>query len=378
MQYRRFIKAGVDVSALGLGCMRLPQDGGRIDKPHAFRMMRAAVESGVNYFDTAYMYHEGESELVVGEFLRDAGRDRPFVATKMPCSSVKSKDDLRRILDDQLKKLGVDAIDFYLLHALSEKTWKQMLELDILTFLDKAVEAGKIRFPGFSHHDGADNFKEIVDAYPRWTAAQIILNYLDDRYQAGLDGCAYAGENDVGIVVMEPMKGGALVSGIPDGVSALFREADPGVTPAEWTLRWAYGVPQVTCVLSGASSIEQLEENLRGFERFSKLDAPALTEAEQKLFASAKQEFLKVKGINCTACRYCMPCPSGVDIPGVIANYNLIKMFGQTGSAKMRYSRLVYSGTSADKCTECGRCEEVCPQKLPVAEIFKTAHGAMV
>jgi len=378
MQYRTLKKAGVEVSALGLGCMRLPQHGSRIDRPQALKMMRTAVDRGVNYFDTAYMYHNGESEQVVGEALKEIGRDKVYVATKMPCSSVNTKEDLRRILDEQLKKLGVDTIDFYLLHALSMNTWKKMQELDILTFLDKAVEQGKIRFPGFSHHDNIDNFKDIVDAYPKWILAQIILNYFDDQYQAGLPGCDYAAERDIGIVVMEPLKGGALSAEVPESVAALFRERDKDITLAEWALRWLYGIPQVVCTLSGASSMEQWEENVRSYEKFSGLSDIALSEPEKELFAAAKVEFMKAaKGVGCTTCRYCLPCPSGVDIPGVFANYNLIKVFGQPGTAKMRYARLIYSGTSGDKCTKCGHCEEVCPQHLPIMKLLEEAHAPM-
>jgi len=357
--------------------MRLPQDGGKIDRPHALRMMRTAVERGVNYFDTAYMYHGGESERIVGEALKEIGRDKIYVATKMPCSSVDKKEDFTRILDEQLSKLGVDTIDFYLLHGLSRGAWKKMRELDALTFLDKAAEAGKIRFPGFSHHDDCDSFIKIIDAYPKWVLAQIILNYLDDQYQAGLPGSAYAAEKGVGTVVMEPMKGGMLISDVPENVAKLFQDQNPDITLAEWTLRWAYSIPQATCILSGASSMAQLTDNLDSFDKFAGLECIGLTESEQKMFETAKFEFLKMKGIFCTSCRYCMPCPAGVDIPGVLANYNLIKMFNQTGSAKMRYGRLIYSGVSADKCTECGKCEKACPQQLPIMEIFKTAHDAM-
>jgi predicted aldo/keto reductase-like oxidoreductase len=377
MQYKSFIKAGVKVSIFGLGCMRLPQDGGKIDRPHALRMMRTAIERGVNYFDTAYMYHGGESELVVAQALKEAGRDKVFVATKMPCSNVQTKDDLRRILDDQLKKLGCETIDFYLFHALSKSTWIKMQELDALDFLDRAVKDGKIRYPGFSHHDNTENFMEIIDAYPNWAAAQIILNYLDDQYQAGLSGSEYAAKKGVEIIVMEPLKGGMLISDVPESVSELFYEQNPDVTLAEWAHRWVYSIPQVSCILSGASSMQQLEENLDSFEKFSRFESACLTDSEKKLFENAKSEFLRVKGINCTACRYCLPCPSGVDIPGVLANYNLIKMFDNVGSARMRYGRLIYSGASADKCSGCGHCEAVCPQKLPVTEIFKTAHDAM-
>jgi predicted aldo/keto reductase-like oxidoreductase len=377
MVYRDIYKADVKVSAMGLGCMRLPQDGGRIDKPHALRMMHTAVERGVNYFDTAYMYHGGESELVVAEALKDIGRDKIYVATKMPCSNVEKKEDLERILDDQLKKLGVDTIDFYLFHAVSTGTWKKMLEFDALTFLDKAIEKGKIRFPGFSHHDGIANFKEVVDAYPKWVVCQIILNYMDDKYQAGLEGCLYAADKKVNTVVMEPLKGGMLTANIPDGVTSLFRAANPDITLSEWGLRWVYGVSQATCALSGVSNMAQLEENLASYEKFERLGYAELSDSEKTLYEDVKLVFLRHKGVSCTSCRYCMPCPSGVDIPEVFGNYNLIKTFNNSGSAKMRYSRMVYAGTSADNCTDCGRCEKLCPQKLPIASLMKEAHAAM-
>ena len=391
MQYRKLHKTDVKLSALGLGCMRLPQEGKNVDRPHALRMMRTAAERGVNYFDTAYMYHGGESELVVAEALKEIGRGKVYVATKMPCSQVEKKEDLTRILDDQLKKLGVDTIDFYLFHALSANTWEKMQQFDALTFLDKAREAGKIRFPGFSHHDSFDNFKEIIDAWPEWVVCQIILNYLDEKYQAGLQGSVYAAGHNVNTVVMEPLKGGLLTASAPESVTSLFRGADKdapqankdnsqakkNTSLAEWALRWVYGVPQVTCILSGMSDMRQLEENLDSFEKFGKLDNIELGGAEKELFEAAKMAFLQYKGISCTSCGYCVPCPAGVDIPAVFANYNLIKVFDSVGQAKMRYPRMIYSGTSADKCVECGACEQKCPQKLPIAALMKEAHAAM-
>ena len=377
MQYRNLHKADVKLSALGLGCMRLPQEGKQVDRPHALRMMRTAVERGVNYFDSAYMYHGGESELIIAEALKEIGRNKVYVATKMPCSQVEKKEDLTRIMDDQLRKLGVETIDFYLFHALSANTWEKMQRFDALTFLDKARKAGKIRFPGFSHHDNFDNFKEIIDAWPEWAVCQIILNYLDEKYQAGLQGSVYAAEKGVNTVVMEPLKGGLLTANAPESVLSLFRGADNSATLAEWALRWVYSVPQVTCILSGASDMKQLGENLDSFEKFGKMENIELSSAEKELFEAAKMAFLQYKGINCTSCGYCVPCPSGVDIPAVFANYNLIKVFDSVGQAKMRYPRMVYSGTSGDKCTECGACEQKCPQKLPIAALMKEAHAAM-
>jgi predicted aldo/keto reductase-like oxidoreductase len=377
MRYREINKAGVKVSVLGLGCMRLPQDGKKIDRPHALRMMHTAADRGVNYFDTAYMYHGGESELVVAEALKEIGRDKVFVATKMPCSSVETKGDLDRILDDQLKKLDVNTIDFYLLHAVSANTWKKMEEFEVQTFLDKAVESGKIRFPGFSHHDSLNNFMEVLDAYPGWVISQVILNYMDEKYQAGLRGCQYAAAKNVGTVVMEPLKGGWLADKVPDGALDLFRAENRDVSAVEWALRWLSAIPQVSCILSGASSMRQLEENLDSFDRFGRLEGIELTDAEVELFESARLAFLQHKGVGCTSCGYCMPCPAGVDIPGVFANYNLIKIFDSAGQARMRYPRMIYSGTSGEKCAACGRCGELCPQKLPIPELLKEAHEAM-
>jgi len=296
----------------------------------------------------------------------------------MPCYQIENTEDMERILDDQLKKLQVDYIDFYLLHALSANTWEKMQELDILAFLDKAIEKGKIRYPGFSYHDSLDTFKKIIDAYPKWVVSQIILNYLDDHYQAGLCGVAYAAEKGVSTVVMEPLKGGWLASSVPESVIELFRKENKNISLTEWALRWVYSIPEVSCILSGASNMQQITENLDSFDRFDKLDSIGLTEKEQKLFETAKLAFMQHKGISCTTCRYCLPCPAGVDIPGVLGNYNLIKMFDSAYSAKMRYARLVYSETSGDKCTECGKCEKACPQKLPIMQLMKEGHEAMV
>ena len=377
MQYRDIKKANVKVSALGLGCMRLPQSDGRIDRPDALRMMHTAVERGINYFDSAYMYHDGDSEPFVGEAIKEIGRDKMLIATKMPCSMVEKKEDLERILDDQLKKLGVDTIDFYLFHNLNVKNWTLMQRFDALTFMDKAVEKGKVRFPGFSHHDNVENFTEIIDAYPRWTIAQTILNYLDDHYQAGLEGVRYAMQKDINTVVMEPLKGGMLTASAPESVVALFKDANPDVSIAEWAMRWVYSIPEVSCILSGMSTMQQLEENLNSFDRFEHLSSIELSDSEKALFAEAKRVFLEHSGISCSSCRYCMPCPGGVEIPLVFGHYNIIKMFGNHSQAQFRYPRMMDTKTSADNCIECGRCEGLCPQHLPIMELLKEAHAAM-
>jgi len=378
MQYRQLYKTDISLSALGLGCMRLPQDNGKIDRPLALKMMRTAAERGVNYFDSGYFYHGGESETVIGEALNEIGHGKVYVATKTPCSQVESTEDLNRILDDQLKKLGVDTIDFYLLHALTTGVWEKMRRLDVIDFLEDVIKKGKIRYTGFSHHDNTDNFLQIIDDYPKWTVAQTILNYLDDQYQAGLRGVCGAGEKNVGTIVMEPLKGGHLSADAPESVKKLFDSFEPGVSMAEWAFRWAYGAPHVKCILSGMSDMMQLTENLDMFDRFERQGRAGLTEDEQRLFADAKLAFLQQKGVGCTACRYCVPCPENVDIPGVFGNFNLVKLFGNTGSAKMRYSRLIYTQTSADRCIKCGRCENVCPRKLPIMELLNEAHAAMI
>jgi len=267
MQTRRFEKLGFDFSVFGMGCMRLPTITGEddkklINKEEAVKMIRYAIDNGVNYIDTAYPYHKGESELVVGMALQDGYREKVKLATKLPVWMCKTYADFNKFLDEQLIKLKTNYIDFYLLHALDKKRWDTAFELGVLDFLDKAVKDGKVRYPAFSFHHNIETFKEIIDAYD-WSMCQIQLNIIDDNYQAGVEGMGYAAAKGIPVVIMEPLKGGRLAANIPDEILNVWRNYQVQRSPVEWAFRWLYNYPEVMTILSGVSNMEQLKENLR-------------------------------------------------------------------------------------------------------------------
>ena len=374
MLYRKFPRVSHDISILGFGCMRLPpaegqQAGGKIDEPEATRMIRTAIDGGVNYIDTAYPYHNGESEVVVGKALGDGYRDRVFLATKLPSWLATSREDMDRYLDEQLARLATDHIDFYLLHGLGRETWENLSRLGVLEFLDRARADGRIRYPAFSFHDSFPVFKEIVDAY-EWTFAQIQYNYMDEQYQAGTEGLKYAAERGLGIVVMEPLRGGLLSGDVP-AIHEHIQSAPVLRTPSEWGLRWVWNHPEVTVVLSGMSVMEQVKENLaiaaQGLSDSLSPEELAVVETMRETFAS------RVK-IPCTGCRYCMPCPNSVDIPSCFMYYNQAYTYDAREKATGVYLWALngsFSGGTpgfASCCARCGECEGKCPQGLPIRE----------
>jgi predicted aldo/keto reductase-like oxidoreductase len=363
--------AGERVSQLGFGAMRLPMVDGTVNVPETIRMLRYAIDNGVNYLDTAWPYHGGESEGIVGKALEDGYRDRTFIATKSPVWLMKEPADFDRYLDLQLKRLGTDRIDFYLLHALGTANWETCQRNAALDFLERARKAGKIRHAGFSFHDDLPVFKEIVDEGD-FEFCQIQYNYLDRAFQAGEEGLHYAKERGLDVIVMEPLRGGSLARGVPPTVQALWDGAAVRRTPAEWALRWIWDQPEVSLVLSGMGAIEQVEENL-----WTASTAPAggLTADERALVGAAEAAYRAETRIDCTACGYCMPCPSGVDIPRNFAQYNTYFMFMQDPLVKADYS-WIPADERASACTECGTCEELCPQQLPIKEHLRAVTAA--
>ncbi len=381
MLYRKFPRCGHGLSILGFGCMRLPPRdgqpaGGEIDEPKAIDMIRTAIDAGVNYIDTAYPYHNGESEVVVGRALGDGYRDRVFLATKLPSWLVTSRGDMDRYLDEQLAKLGTDHIDFYLLHGLGAETWENLSRLGVLEFLDSAREDGRIRHPAFSFHDEFPVFREIVDAY-EWTFAQVQYNYMDEQYQAGTQGLRYAAERGLGIVVMEPLRGG-LLSGDVQAIHQHLLDAPVRRTPSEWGLRWVWDHPEVTVVLSGMSSMEQVRENLSSATQ----GLPgSLSPGELAVVGKMRDTFASRVKIPCTGCRYCMPCENGVDIPGCFMYYNQAYTFDAKEKAEGVYLWALNGSFSggipgyASCCVQCGECEEKCPQKFPIREYLQDVAG---
>jgi uncharacterized protein len=380
MQYRDFGHLGFQVSAFGLGCMRLPlqeqpgdvKDASKINEDEAIGLIRYAIDHGVNYVDTAYPYHGGNSELVVGKALKDGYREQVKLATKLPVWLVNTYEDFGKYLDEQLAKLEVESIDFYLLHALNKHTWPKMKALGVLDFLDEAVASGKIKYPSFSFHDELPLFKEIIDSYD-WKMCQIQLNILDEYYQAGIEGLQYAADRSIPVVIMEPLKGGSLARNIPSDIQAIWDEAEVRRSPVDWAFRWLGNFPQVTTMLSGVNDLHQLKDNLNIFKT---IVPGSLKEEELKLVTRVKETYQSRIKVGCTRCGYCVPCPAGVAIPDVFTQYNHSSIFNALEDSRRSYRNLVKSGKDASLCVQCGNCEEACPQSIPIIE--KLAEADLV
>ncbi|MBN2336350.1 aldo/keto reductase [Candidatus Bathyarchaeota archaeon] len=370
MKYRKFGKLDWKPSALGFGAMRLPIIGGdasNIDEPHAIKMIRYAIDHGVNYVDTAYPYHRGESEKLVGKALKDGYREKVRLATKMPTWLINERGDFDKYLDEQLGKLQTDRIDYYLLHGLRKQRWPILKELDVFSWAEEKIKEGKIRHLGFSFHDDVPLFKEIVDAYDGWTFCQIQLNYMDTEYQAGLEGLRYAAAKGLAVVIMEPLKGGKLAVTPPKDVQKVWDKAKAKRTPTEWALQWVWNHPEVSVVLSGMSEMRHVEENIQYAGRSG---VGSLKPEELKLYDEAKNAYNKLGFIGCTACRYCMPCPMGVDIPAIMGLYNEYYMSGQDPKVKEKYWEQITPESHSSNCVACGKCEEQCPQELPIRKFM--------
>ncbi|HEY5527948.1 MAG TPA: aldo/keto reductase [Thermoleophilia bacterium] len=380
MLYRQLGRTGEEVSILGFGCMRLPILDGRrdhIDVPLATKMLHHAIESGVNYVDTAFPYHgtsfqtPGASETFVGEALAGDYRDRVMLATKLPPWVVKSRGDMDTILAGQLERLQTDHIDCYLLHGLNPSTWKKIRDLGALEFLDSALADGRIRYAGFSFHDEVPVFKEIVDAYD-WSFCQIQYNYMDEQYQAGLEGLRYAASRGLGVVVMEPLKGGRLAGRTPAEIQALWDSATVKRSPADWALRFVWNDPGVSTVLSGMGNVEQVVANIAAAEEAL---PDSLTTEELDLVDRVRQAYLARTVVGCTGCEYCLPCPSGINIPLILTHLNNASLFDDPTGEKGSYHVGLEMGATkrATECTRCGQCEEACPQNVPVADKLEEA-----
>lgn len=359
--------------------MRLPVTGDdptNIDEEKTINMIRYAIDQGVNFIDTAYPYHGlsldhgGASEPFLAKVLKDGYREKVMVATKLPSWAIKTREDMDRFLNEQLERLETDCIDFYMVHGINKAYWKNLTELRFEEFLDDALSSGKIKNAGFSFHDRLELFKEVVDHYD-WSFCLIQLNYLDDDYQAGIEGMKYASSQGLGIATMEPLKGGNLVNSIPPEVHELFENADPKMSHAEWALRWVWNHPEVAVVLSGMNSMEQVRENI---EIAQLAHPPMLTDTELEITSQAKSIFQEKVKINCTDCGYCLPCPSGVNIPENFNRYNDFFLFGtpeMIKQYKFSYHNFMPEDEHAAACNECGICEEHCTQGIPIIKELK-------
>ena len=371
MQYRTFGKLDFKPSALGFGAMRLPvlvgadgkPDFKQIDYPAATAMLHRAIDGGVNYVDTAWMYHENTSETWLGEALKGGYREKVKLATKMPVWEVKKPGDFDRILDIQRERLQEDRIDFYLLHSLDAAHWKCVVEQGQLASAEKALADGRIAHFGFSFHGTHEVFEEILAATDLWEFCQIQFNYMDEDYQAGRRGLELAAAGGLGVIVMEPVRGGMLARNLPPRGEALWAGAPVKRTPAEWALQWVWSNPEVSFLLSGMSEMRHVEENLAYAER----SRPGLLSAgELALVARVRDLYRELSPIPCTACRYCMPCPQGVSIPDILELYNDAHMFGDPARQRLFYTWLDEE-ERAGNCTACGECEDKCPQGIAVS-----------
>jgi predicted aldo/keto reductase-like oxidoreductase len=374
MKYRKMRKIDVTVSSLGFGAMRLPTLGSdsQIDEPKAIEMIRYAIDHGVNYVDTAYGYHGGQSEILVGKALKDGYRDKTYLATKLPVWFVNKREDMDRLLNEQLKKLDTDHIDFYLLHALNKESWQKVYNLGVLEWGERMKEKGLIRFFGFSFHDDLDTFKKIIDAYD-WDFCQIQYNYMDVDYQAGREGLLYAYNKGINVVIMEPLRGGRLARP-PKDVMDLINSYKIKRSPVEWALLWLWNHKEISTVLSGMSTLEQVKENI---EIADKAEVGILSQEELEFIEKLRLAFLGRKAIDCTQCGYCMPCPYGVNIPRNFFLYNEGIRYDDWGAPRWEYNYSMREEERASNCQECGICETKCPQQLPIRELLKKVHEAL-
>jgi predicted aldo/keto reductase-like oxidoreductase len=377
MKYRKFGKLGWEVSALGFGAMRLPVTDNlpapgnqNIDEAEAIKMMRYAIDHGVNYLDTAYPYHGGQSEVVVGRALQDGYREKIKLATKMPSWFIQSYEDFDKFLNEQLVKLQTDHIDCYLLHGLNKQNWPKLRDLDVLEWAEKTKADGRIGNIGFSFHDDLETFKQIIDTSDRWNFCQIQYNFMDIEYQAGTAGLKYAADKGLAVVIMEPLRGGQLSKEPPETIKAIWEKAPQKRSPVDWALQWLWNQPEVSVVLSGMTTMPQVVENVACAERSG---IGTLNEQELMFIEEVREKYRKLSPIPCTSCGYCMPCPNGVNIPHAFRYYNDAMMYNDPRTARFRY-RQEPKEAWADQCIECLECEEKCPQQIPIAEWLKKVH----
>ena len=366
MEYRQN-----DWSILGFGCMRFPKKGGSVDMKETERELAYAIAHGVNYFDTAYIYRGNEK--VLGELVaKNHWRAQIQIATKMPHYLIHSIDELEKLFCEQLKRLQTDYVDNYLMHMLPDvHIWKKLVRMGILDWINEKKENGQIRRIGFSYHGNSQNFIALLDAYD-WEFCQVQYNYMDIHNQAGAEGVAYAAKKGIPVIIMEPLRGGRLVNGLPKKAKDLFAAAEPKRSPAEWGLRWLWNQPEVTTVLSGMNSIEMIRENCR---IASETQAGAFTEDEIAFVNELRHEINHSMKVGCTGCGYCMPCPKNVDIPGTFSFYNLIYSENKKTARKgyMQCTIFRQTPTSASQCVGCGKCEQHCPQGIPIRKELKNA-----
>lgn len=375
MQYRELIQ-GEPLSVLGYGCMRFPTKNGRIDEEKADAQMFYAFNKGVNYYDTAYPYHAGRSEVMLGKFINKHGiRDKVYIADKLPAFLVSRPEQIEKYFNTQLTRLNTDYIDYYLMHMLdSLHSWQKLKDFGILEFIKEKKASGQIKHVGFSFHGRPEEFIKILEDY-EWEFCQIQFNYLDEYNQAGLAGLKRADELGIGVIVMEPLRGGNLAAKAPDKVKKKFDEFGEKRSPAFWALRWIWNHPEVSVVLSGMNVDEHIEENIRVA---SSTEPNSMTVEEIRIVDDVKEIYRELMKVPCTGCNYCMPCPFNVDIPGTFSDYNNKYFFNDRQSQFQYLGKVIGLGGSqksgANLCTDCGKCEKHCPQEIAIRKELKAAH----
>lgn len=380
MLYRKMVKNDDELSILGFGCMRLPMKDGVVDEKRAIDQIHYAVDKGVNYFDTAWPYHSGLSEVILGKALKGGYREKVKIATKLPTWLINNRAEMDSFLAAQLEKLGTDKIDYYLVHALNGSSWDKLHSLGVTDFLDHAKKEGRIINAGFSFHGLLADFKRIIDDY-HWDFCQIQYNYLDQQLQAGTEGLKYAAGKNMGVIIMEPLRGGNLgIPEPPEQIGELWGEASVKRTPVEWALRWLWNWPEVTVVLSGMNEEAHIEDNIRIAETAY---PESLTGKELELVDRVSSKYMELMKVGCTGCGYCIPCPSNVMIPSCFEVYNKMHMFGETQTSLFSYAiRMSGDLTTgepgfASQCIECGECLEKCPQGIQIPDVLSNVAEEM-
>lgn len=374
MNYRKD-KYGNELSILGFGCMRFPNTMGKIDMKETEAEIMTAFNNGVNYYDTAYIY--GGSEAAVGEiFEKNNIRDKVYIATKLPHYLVKNIDDLEKIFTEELKRLRTNYIDYYLMHMLPDKeTWERLKGLGILEWIEKKKESGAIRQLGFSYHGNSNSFCELLDAYD-WDFCQIQYNYMDEHSQAGRKGLNYAASKGIPVIIMEPLRGGKLVKGLPEEAKKIFNEYKIKYSPAQWAFRWLWNQPEVTVVLSGMNSDEMVRDNI---QTASTVTIGEISEDEELMLKEVVKAINSKMKVGCTGCGYCMPCPMKVDIPGTFVAYNCRYSEGKFWGfiEYIKNTTLRKNSTGASNCIGCGKCEKHCPQGIEIRKELKNAKKVL-
>ena len=371
MKYRTMGKLGIRTSAFGLGCMRFngaASGDSIIDEQKAIALIRQAIDGGVTYLDTAYVYLDKTSEIVLGKALQDGYRDKVTIATKMPMEAVHDRASMEALLAEELGKLQTDHVDFYLMHGINKEKWEYFKSIGAPEFFDDMKKAGKIRYKCFSFHGPYEEFAYILNDWD-WDMVQIQYNFMDVENQAGTKGLQLAGSKGIPVVIMEGLLGGRLAKA-PANVQALYDAFPVKRSAVEWAFRWLCDHPEVSVVLSGCNEAEQIEENLRIFDT---VEAGVMDEAERKLMEDVRAAYLSRTKIGCTGCRYCMPCPNGVNIPGVFSVWNNVSLYEADPKTHWGMRRIKAEDAGADRCVGCGACEAACPQHLPIIEMLQQA-----